>query len=74
MGLNDHHVVLDKFEFDEEKFAFFFPCCACKHRMGTDYEDPCRTCGHNTRCVRDEVPPNAALTGSDGSAATGRSG
>lgn len=58
MGLNDYTVGKDSFEFDEARFDFFFPCCACKNRYGTDFEEPCRTCGHNTRCVSDEVTPN----------------
>lgn len=35
----------DKFE--PEAFDFNIPCCWCKHRNGSDDQDPCAECGHN---------------------------
>ena len=38
----------DKFEPQEVGLTrLSFPCNACKHRDGTDSDEPCRSCGHN---------------------------
>ena len=37
----------DHFEPEEHNIAFGIPCCWCKHRFGSDTQDPCRTCDHN---------------------------
>ena len=47
MGINDYFVNNDKFEFDENAFDFYFPCCACIHRKGRDCDEPCVRCDHN---------------------------
>jgi hypothetical protein len=58
MSLREFDVVHDKFEFDEYG-PLCFPCCACKHRLAKDDEEPCRTCDHNSNAVED----NAKATG-----------
>ena len=71
MGLETYQVARDHFEPDENTHLAF-PCCACRHRHGTDKEEPCIRCDWNLGAKPDdELPPNAALSGSD--AAGGRS-
>jgi hypothetical protein len=40
-------VASDHFEPEDHKTAFGTPCCWCKHRHGSDDQDPCADCGHN---------------------------
>ena len=48
MALADYEVVSDKFEPPAGSVGgFAFPCCCCRHRDGSQYEDPCSQCGHN---------------------------
>ena len=55
MGLKEHEVERDKFEFDDEGPGFEFPCIVCKHRNVRDSEEPCMTCDHNLN-AKPEVP------------------
>lgn len=43
-------VARDKFEPDEEGHMAI-PCCWCKHRHGSDTQEPCRTCDHNCNAI-----------------------
>lgn len=54
MGLESFVVPRDKFELDEPKGGLSFPCCVCKHRNGTDRDEPCRHCDHNLGAVADD--------------------
>lgn len=48
MGLNDYAVPRDKFQLEEKHInGFAFPCGECRHRHGTDSEEPCTSCDHN---------------------------
>lgn len=42
-------VARDKFAPEESHFAV--PCCWCKHRHGSDADEPCRTCDHNFNAI-----------------------
>ena len=46
MGIDEYRVPNDKFE-HEICNGLDFPCDCCKHRHGTDIEEPCLSCGHN---------------------------
>ena len=60
MGLETYHVARDHFEPDENTHLAF-PCCACRHRHGTDKEEPCIRCDWNLGAKPDdELPPNDA--------------
>ena len=63
MGLEEYGgVKRDHFEPDHEN-GFCFPCCACKHRYGTDKEEPCIRCDWNMGAKpEDELAPNEKLT------------
>lgn len=50
MSLIDYVAIPDRFEFQEQRGGFDFPCCVCVHRGGSDSAEPCRTCGHNANC------------------------
>ena len=44
--------VRDRFEVDklfETRLAY--PCCVCLHRHGTDRDEPCIYCEHNSNAV-----------------------
>lgn len=43
----------DKFEPEYQGRGFEIPCCWCKHRHGSDDQEPCRTCDHNANAVED---------------------
>ena len=44
------YIATSKFEPDENSHLAF-PCCSCKHRHGTDKEEPCASCGHNLNAI-----------------------
>ena len=46
MGLETYQVARDHFEPDDNTHLTF-PCCACRHRHGTDQEEPCIRCDWN---------------------------
>jgi hypothetical protein len=50
MALSDYIVKSDKFVFDEDDRigGLAFPCKICIHRHGSDRDEPCRSCGHNS--------------------------
>lgn len=45
----------DKFEAEERDSGFAFPCSACKYRHGTDQDEPCRSCDHNSAAKPDHL-------------------
>lgn len=49
MALNEYVVARDNFSLDEGHHdrGLAFPCSCCKHRSGTDRDEPCRSCDHN---------------------------
>ena len=53
MSLRDYVAIpRDKFELQElVTDGFDFPCGLCKHRHGTDRDEPCRTCDHNINSI-----------------------
>lgn len=53
MGLEKYttEAEFDKFELDEQKGGYGFPCNACKHRHEQATVEPCRSCGHNVNAV-----------------------
>ena len=64
MGLETYQVARDHFEPDDDSTHLAFPCCACRHRHGTDKEEPCIRCDWNLAAKGDdELPPNANMTG-----------
>lgn len=55
-GLKDWLCDGDKFEPEVGGISRLdFPCCACRHRAGTDNDEPCRTCGHNINAASSVV-------------------
>ena len=59
MGLPSYKVKRDKFEASDNGMGLGFPCNVCKHRHGTDKDEPCLHCDWNANAVQDdEVPPN----------------
>lgn len=63
MGLETFQVARDHFEPDDNTHLAF-PCYACRHRHGTDKEEPCIRCDWNLGAKPDdELPPNAELCG-----------
>ena len=52
MGLKEHEVSRDEFEFDSDSQEFCFPCCACKHVTQSQEEEPCCNCDHNANAVK----------------------
>ncbi len=59
MGLETYQVARDHFEPDENTHLAF-PCCSCRHRHGTDKEEPCIRCDWNLGAKPDdELTPNA---------------
>lgn len=70
MGLETYQVARDRFEPDENTHLAF-PCCACRHRHGTDKDEPCIRCDWNLSAKGDdELPPNIEVTGRPPAAAT----
>jgi len=50
----DEHVISDKFQVDEQfTRGLDFPCCVCQHRHGTDRDEPCNRCTHNSAAGED---------------------
>lgn len=47
MPLFDYTVARDRFEPDESASGLSFPCSACRHRVGSDREEPCNSCDFN---------------------------
>lgn len=76
MGLEAYSVRRDHFE-PEDNTGLCFPCCACRHRHGTDREEPCIRCDWNLGAKGDdELPPltpNAKVSGA-GTASAGLTG
>ena len=65
MGLDLYKVRRDHFE-PEDDTGLCFPCCACRHRHGTDKDEPCIRCDWNLGAKEDdELTPNAELTGDE---------
>lgn len=63
MGLETYQVARDHFEPDDSTHLAF-PCCACRHRHGTDKDEPCIRCDWNLGAKGDdELPPNEVIQG-----------
>ena len=63
MGLEIYKVSRDHFEPDDGG-RLCFPCNACRHRHGTDKDEPCIRCDWNLGAKDDdELPANVELTG-----------
>ncbi len=58
MGMELYKVSRDKFELDEGDHQLAFPCCVCRHRYGTDKEEPCIRCDWNMACKNDDELPH----------------
>ena len=72
MGLETYQVARDHFEPDENTHLCF-PCSACRHRHGTDKEEPCIRCDWNLGAKSDdELPPNGGGNGRAGIIGTSR--
>lgn len=60
MGIDLYRVQRDHFELDDAGMRLCFPCSVCKHRHGSDKDEPCIRCDWNMGALPDdELPPNA---------------
>lgn len=55
MGLEAYGVIRDHFEADDHKPGELrFPCNVCRHRHGTDKDEPCIRCDWNICSKEDD--------------------
>ncbi|KXS55304.1 MAG: hypothetical protein AWU57_290 [Marinobacter sp. T13-3] len=52
MSIADYAIAgRDRFEAEETPLGLAFPCSACRYRHGSDQEQPCAGCDHNTNAA-----------------------